>query len=378
MDSKKIMAIGAVIIIVAAAGGAIAWSNNKGDGDDGISIAYLNLNSYMPFIVGFSDGWFDDLGFDVKPVVVTGSGQAAVDALIGGSATIAATGDGPFAKAVGKYQDTDNKMVGLCQYTQASVAGHTWIVKESNTYGALGGNGVDAMHKTDGVVDNSLVVADQIKRISEAGEGRSESNHMFSVMVNKGSTTETVLMKWCISNNITYTTDETKEADMYIYGVPNATTDILVSGLDDFDAVACNDSYHAQIVSRISGIKDISDVSALNEASYSVLCTTTSNYEEHSEKIMKVLEVLKKINEWMEANETEAMKTVARIIDNDEGKYGTYVKTFDSTKHKVVWETDKLNSWVLTARIANYTVTEQTFVESCPVRDTINGWYASS
>ena len=66
----------AVVVIAAAAGGLWYYNNNKDKGET-VSIAYLNLG-YYPFMVGFHDGWFDDLPFNVEPVVVNGSGQDAV------------------------------------------------------------------------------------------------------------------------------------------------------------------------------------------------------------------------------------------------------------------------------------------------------------
>ena len=115
------IAIIAVVIVVAAGVGIgiTVMNNNKDNGLDEnveIIIAYLNLG-YYPFTVGFQKGMWDDLGFKVKPVVVSGSGNVAVETLLTGGATIAATGDGPFATTFGKYP---NDIVGLCQYSQQS------------------------------------------------------------------------------------------------------------------------------------------------------------------------------------------------------------------------------------------------------------------
>ncbi len=167
MDSKKILAIVIAAIVVIGGVTAVIVTNNNNGGDkekETISIAYLNLG-YYPFIVGFEKGYFNNLDFNVKPIVVTGSGQDAVNAVLAGDATMAATGDAPFINTLGKNPET---FIGLTQYTQSSgsLAGHIWIANNS-----LKGS-LDAIEKDDkGVVSNSATTAAQIKEITKNKEG---------------------------------------------------------------------------------------------------------------------------------------------------------------------------------------------------------------
>ncbi len=378
MDSSKMMVIAVVAIVAVAAAGGIYYMNSKDDGSDEeveIKIAYLNLG-YYPFMVGFEKGMFDDLDFKVTPVVVEGSGNVSVEALISGNATMAATGDGPFVNAFGKYPDS---VRGLCQYTQSSgsLAGHQWIVNSTKTYAALGGEGVtEAVFDSSGVVTNSAEVAADIKAVTAAGEGY--QNGMFMVSVNNGSTTHTNFLKWCIAYGLSYTTDASGSADVYINAIPSATADVLASALNtpSTDAVACNTKLYNTIVNKVGdGVKKIGDSSCLSETSYSVLCTTQENYEKYADEMLQVLEKLKEIYEWMDANPDEA----AGIISQLNGETVDQVKKdYNSSEHRIVWETDNLSAWVTTAKINGYTVTEEQFANACPetVRNTINSWYA--
>ena len=378
MESNKMMALLVVaVVVIAGAGGFAIWKNNKDKDDEEveISIAYLNLG-YYPFMIGFEKGFFDDLDFKVKPVLVEGSGNVSVEALTSGAATMAATGDGPFANAFGKNPDD---IIGLCQWTQAfgSLSGHQWIVKTAKTYPSLGGNAVTSIAKdSNGITTNSADVANDIKTITAAGEGK--QNGKFMISVNQGSTTHTYLMKWCIANNLTYTTDASKSADVYINAIPKATaatfTEIL--NADGTDAVACNNSIYGSLNTGLGdAIKKISDSSAINEASYGVLCTTKANYEKYSEQMLKVLEKLKEIYAWMDENWAESARILADLTNQTEE---AVKKNYDSTARKIVWETDKLDGWVSTAKIGGYNVTADQFAKACPdkIKNTINGWYA--
>lgn len=379
MDSSKMMAILVVAVVaVAAAGGFAIWKNSNDKSDDEeieVSISYLNL-SYYPFMVGFEKGFFDDLGFKVKPVLVEGSGNVSVEALTSGNATMAATGDGPFVNAFSKNPDD---IVALCQWSESSGAltGHQWIVKTSKTYACLSGNAVSTIAKdSNGITTNSQTVANEIKAITAAGQGN--MNGKFMVCVNQGSTTHTNFMKWCLANGLSYTTDANASADVYINAIPKATaanfTEIFNS--DSTDAVACNNSIFGTMQSALGdNIKKISDSSAINEATYSVLCTTKANYEKYSDQMLKILEKLKEIYAWMDANLDETVQIIANLTNQSEE---SILNTYNGAARKIVWETDNLGAWVTTASIGGYDITAEQFANACPdkIKNTINGWYA--
>ncbi len=377
MDSKKILVIVIAAIVVIGGVTAVVINNNNNDkGKETISIAYLNLG-YYPFMVGFENGWFDNLDFNVKPIVVTGSGQDAVNAVLAGDATMAATGDAPFINTLGKY---GNDIVGLTQYTQSSgsLAGHIWIANKS-----LEGK-LDAIEKdADGVVSNSATTAGQIKKITEDKEGK--NGGIFSIGVINGSTTHTNIRKWCLSNGLTY--DEgalgatlKTDVDVHIIQVPKGSdASVLITYLENVDALATNKTLNGNIMSSTAGDKvyAFGDSSALSGTSYSVLCTTQANYDKYKDQMIQVLEVLKNIEEWIKKNVDESAKICADL-SNDKAE--TIVKNINGANYKVIWDTNEKNydSWVQTAKINGYNISVETFINACPCKDTINAWYTTA
>ena len=65
-----------------------------------LSIAYLNKAGYEDIIVADNQGFYNDAGPEITLYTVSGSGQQSVEALLAGSADIAATGQGPVADAI--------------------------------------------------------------------------------------------------------------------------------------------------------------------------------------------------------------------------------------------------------------------------------------
>ncbi len=379
MDSKKILVIVIAAIVVIGGVTAVVVSNNNNGGDkekETISIAYLNLG-YYPFMVGFEKGYFNNLDFNVKPVVVTGSGQDAVNAVLAGDATMAATGDAPFINTLGKYPD---KLVGLTQYTQSSgsLAGHIWIANNS-----LKGS-LDAIEKdADGVVSNSATTAAQIKEITANKEG-SGKDGTFSIGVINGSTTHTNIRKWCLSNDLTYDEGALEDSlktgvDVHIIQVPKGSdASVLITYLEKVDALATNKTLNGNIMSAIGDkVYAFGDSSALSGTSYSVLCTTQANYDKYKDQMIQVLEVLKEIEEWIKNNVEEASKICADL-SNDKAE--TIAKNINGANYKVIWDTNEKNyeSWVQTAKINGYDISVETFINACPCKDTINAWYAKA
>lgn len=378
MDSKKILVIViAAIVVIGGVTAVVVSNNNNNDKEkETISIAYLNLG-YYPFMVGFEKGYFDNLDFNVKPIVVTGSGQDAVNAVLAGDATMAATGDAPFINTLGKYPD---KLVGLTQYTQSSgsLAGHIWIANNS-----LKGS-LDAIEKdADGVVSNSATTAAQIKEITANKEG-SGKDGTFSIGVINGSTTHTNIRKWCLSNDLTYDEGALEDSlktgvDVHIIQVPKGSdAGVLITYLEKVDALATNKTLNGNIMSAIGDkVYAFGDSSALSGTSYSVLCTTQANYDKYKDQMIQVLEVLKEIEEWIKNNVEEASKICADL-SNDKAE--TIAKNINGANYKVIWDTNEKNydSWVQTAKINGYDISVETFINACPCKDTINAWYAKA
>ena len=377
MDSKKIGAIVVVVVVIAAAAGGLWYYNSNKDKGETVSIAYLNLG-YYPFMVGFHDGWFDDLPFNVEPVVVNGSGQDAVNAVLAGEATMAATGDAPFVNTLGKYPD---EMIGLTQYTQGSgsLAGHRWIAEKS-----LMSDKLDEIVVENNTSTNDETVAAQIKAITDNGQGG--TNGMFTVALVDGSTTETTFKKWCLQYGLTWVEgdEQNPDADLRIVGLLNVDAAVLTTALEtpEVDALAINGSYYTQLSEDPQvgpGIYRFGDSSSLMEVSYSVFCTTAANYEKYYIEMLQILEVLKDICDWIKANPAEAAAICAELNDGNAESIEESIRT---TSNSVTWnsstEPDSYDSWIKTATVNGYNLTQQQFIEACPHRDIINSWYSDT
>ena len=103
MDSRKIIAIVAVLAIVACAVVVVVMTQQQENKD--LSVVYLKKNGYETEMVAEAKGFFSDEGVNVKGETVTGSGQDAVNKLLAGSVDIAATGQGPVANTLHEYAD---------------------------------------------------------------------------------------------------------------------------------------------------------------------------------------------------------------------------------------------------------------------------------
>jgi aliphatic sulfonates family ABC transporter substrate-binding protein len=82
---------------------AVSWV--AGDDQTAIRVAYVQKIHYAPTIIAVKQGYFEDEGVKVKPVILAaGTGIVAAEALISGSAEAAVMGDAPaiYAAASGK------------------------------------------------------------------------------------------------------------------------------------------------------------------------------------------------------------------------------------------------------------------------------------
>ena len=373
MDSKKIAAVLVVVIVVAGAAGGWIWYNNSKDKGETISIAYLNLG-YYPFMVGFSEGWFDDLDFNVEPVIVSGSGQDAVNAVLSGDATMAATGDAPFINTLGKYPDD---IIGLAQYSQGSgsLSGHQWVVRSSEWSGIIPERVVDGATNQS---TNSADVVAAIKNISASGEGRYEGK--FAVALADGSTTETNFKKWCNAYGLKWcdSSNFSQDADVVVVGLQQTDASMLTEALDSsVDALAINSTYYETISDKQGdNIYVIGDSSSIVEESYSVFCTTKANYDKYYIEMLEVLEVLKDICDWIKANPEKS----AEICSGLSGATAeSILKSINKNTYNVTWNTTSdYDAWVETAEVNGYSITAVQFIQACPHRDIINSWYSDT
>ena len=341
MEKKtKLLAVGAVVIVVAAALGA---AYVLGSEDEPLSVAYLNKSSYEALIVADKKGFIDELDFDVKQHLVTGSGQDAVNAMIAGSADIAATGEGPAINALNKYGD---KIVVLCSY-DISTGAHVWVAQKS-----LIGNGIDVDGKEPQEIANDL----------------KGSNYKVGII--QGSSTEAMFKRWCDRFGVTY---NTTGSDLQL---KHLTKDTLTSSFaaKEIDILAGSQPYPATAMMEAGGVK-IGSSEDIGAYSTCVLVTTKDMYENKTEQMKAFVAAMKKSTDYMNGNMKECIGICADRIGWSEAAQAA---SFAGSTPKVAFNDTVVDIMygVSVGKGFNATVTKDMIAASCPLKEYIEGLYA--
>jgi len=363
MDTKKIAVIVVAAFVVVAGAAAYVMMEKKSDPDT-LKVAYLT-KGYFPFIVGFDQGFFDDLSFNCEPLIVTGSGQTAVDAVLRGDAQMAATGEAPFVNTLGK---NPGEIIGLCSYTtsEGSAGGHRWIAVPSMS-GKIPSMALDA----EGEITNGQDVADAMAQVTAAGQGRGDDGKLVIGLI-YGSTTLTTFKRWCNLYDITYSEKATDVADVQIKIFDDGATLMAAFGLNTLDLMGASEPYPTQVLDTYAGTYEISNSTVVNITSSSVLCTTKAYYEKYTDQMMEFLEALAEVNEWISNNQDRAAEICAPISGMTESAIKSSLNSADLS---IIWKDHNAGAMVETAEFNGYAITKDDFLASCPHRNIINGWY---
>jgi len=100
MNRKMLTIVLVAVIVVAAVGVAFLLMPSEED-ERGLTVAYSEKMNYETLMVANDKGYFDDVGLNVTPAIVTGGIQAA-EALVTGSADVAVMGDAPAVQLISK------------------------------------------------------------------------------------------------------------------------------------------------------------------------------------------------------------------------------------------------------------------------------------
>jgi ABC-type nitrate/sulfonate/bicarbonate transport system substrate-binding protein len=342
MEKKtKLLAVGAVVIIIAAALGA---AYVMGGEDDSLSVVYLNKSSYEALIVADKKGFFDELDFEVTKHLVTGSGQDAVNAMIAGSADIAATGEGPAVNVLNKYGD---KIVVLCSY-DINTGGHVWVAQKT-----LIGNGIDVDGK------EPQEIADQLK------------GSEYKVGVIQGSSTEAMFKRWCDNFNVTYNT--TAGSDLQLKYLTGST---LVSSFaaKEIDILAGSQPYPATVMESVGGVK-IGSSEDIGVYSTCVLVTTKAMYDNKTEQMKSFVAALKMSTDYMNDDREECIDICASSI---EWSKAAQAASFAGSTPKVAFNDTVVDIMygVSKGKKFDATVTRDMINNSCPLKGYIDELYA--
>jgi len=99
--NKRLLAVALVIVVmIATVSLAVLMLPSEEDEMD-LTVAYSEKMNYETLMVANDKGFFDDVGLNVAPAIVTGGIQAA-EALVTGSADVAVMGDAPAVQLISK------------------------------------------------------------------------------------------------------------------------------------------------------------------------------------------------------------------------------------------------------------------------------------
>lgn len=268
-----------------------------------ITLAYLNKAGYETIITADSQGFFADGGVEVNLSPVSGSGQQSVEALLAGSADIAATGQGPVANAIGEYGDDIVVLCGTNCNTDSQV-----IVAGPAMTG-----------------DAQIVAYDKASANEAAVKASFESaaavlGHPVRIGVQQGATTESALRSWLKKMDVSVN-DFGAEGDGTVTLIDvkaNTLATVLATG-DDIDMMAASQPYPDTAIASVEGAYRVGSNADTN--SYDVACyiTTKAIYEEKEDSIKAFIEDLKRTTDFMseEANQDVCIDACAESMGAD-------------------------------------------------------------
>ena len=347
MDSKKILAIVAVVIIIVASAGIAMAIMNKDDGAD-LKVSYLKKNSYETQMVAEEKGFFKEAGVSVKGVIVTGSGQDSVNALWAGQVDIAATGHGPVATALDQHPDDTVIVCGVNE----STGGQVWVSKA--------GTGLIAYDGTN---------KDEVKT---SFDSFASANGPVRIGVQKGATTESEIKGWLKFMGISFADFEasTEGKSVKLVDAKKANMLITMMNANEIDVLAASQPFPANALANITGSYKIG--SNADRGSYDVACyiTTKAIYEQKKDLIEKFIKGLDLASKYMAdpKNTDECVDICTKVIGTDKE---TVKAAFDIANWKVAWSDTMVNTLFKTCEKKGYSVTEETCRDKCLFRDYI-------
>ena len=348
MDSKKILAICVVIVVVAASAGIAFAVLNKGDNPT-LKVSYLKKNGYETLMVAEDKGFFGQAGLSVESIAVTGSGQDAVNALLAGQVDIAATGHGPVANTLNTYLD---KTVIICGVNH-STGGQVWVSKTGTGIVPYDGTNKEAV-KTS--FDTFL----------------SEKGRPVYLGVQKGATTESEIKLWLKTMDVQFADFDasTDGKTVKLVDAKKANMLITMMNANEIDVMAASQPFPANALANIKDSYVIG--SNADTKSYDLACyiTTKAIYDEKKDAIEKFIKGLDIASKYMadSKNTDECIDICTKVIGTERD---TVKSAFDIADWKVAWSDAMVDTLYKTCDKKGYSVTKDDCRDKCLFRDFI-------
>lgn len=317
-----------------------------------ISLAYLNKVGYETVITADAQGFFANGDVPVELLPVSGSGQQAVEALLAGSADIAATGQGPVANAIGEYGEDIVVLCGTNCNTDSQV-----IVAGP----AMAGDAAIVAY------DKAAANEADVKASFEAAAVA--LGHPVRIGVQQGATTESALRSWLKKMDVSLNEfGEEGEGTVTLVDVKANTLPTVLATGDDIDMMAASQPYPDTAVASVQGAYRVG--SNADTDSYDVACyiTTKNVYEQKEASIKAFIEDLRITTDFMsdETNEEAAIDACAESMGADRA---TVVAAFEVADWKTTMSDTMIKSIAKAAAKSYPDVTEDTVRACCPLID---------
>lgn len=360
MKKFKLAAVSALAAALAL--GVLAGCSSSESGADvseavsyePLSVAYLNKQGYEDIIVGDNQGFYDEAGPEVTLYTVSGSGQQSVEAMLAGSADLAATGQGPVADAIAQYGD--DIVVVAC--SNVSTGGQVWVAGPNMT-------GEAQLVAYDKSKDNKAEVKESFEKAAAALGGT------IRVGVQQGATTESEFKSWLKKFDISFN-DYATEGDGVVTLIDvkaNTLPTTLATG-SDIDMMAASQPYPDTAISQIEGAYKVGCNADIDSYGAACLITTKEVYEQKETSIKAFLKANQLTCDFMNENPEEAIKICAESMGADES---TVAAAFDIANFGVALNDLEVQTILKTCEKKGADITEEQLLAQMPLKDWLDG-----
>ncbi len=277
---RKMMAITLVVVVVIAAAGAAMLLMPSNEDKMGLTVAYSEKMNYETLMVANDKGYFDDVGLNVTPAIVTGGIQAA-EAIVTGSADVAAMGDAPAVQLISK--GIGAKIIGRIA-------------------------GAEGMHR---IISDVNITAPEDLNGKKVGMQQSSSSHG-------------AFIQWCDANDVN-TGNLT-----FVYLNPSYLAEAMYSG--EIDAMVGSEPWAINTENLCGGsVHELGSSSGLGSSFPIVLVASHKAISEKGEALSRLLEAMDMANDHINAEWNDSMAICASLtgLSFDDQSKGSGLQFFE-------------------------------------------------
>jgi NitT/TauT family transport system substrate-binding protein len=258
--NKKLLAVGLVIVVMIAAVSVAILLMPSEEGEMDLTVAYSEKMNYETLMVANDKGYFGDVGLNVTPAIVTGGIQAA-EAIVTGSADVAAMGDAPAVQLISK--GIGAKIIGRIA-------------------------GAEGMHR---------IISDANITMPEELEGK-------AVGMQQSSSSHGAFLQWCEANDVN--TDNVT----FVYLNPSYLAEAMYSG--EIDAMVGSEPWAINTENLCGGsVHELGNSSGLGSSFPIVLVASQKALAEKGEALARLLEAMDMANDHINNDWNDSMAICA-------------------------------------------------------------------